>query len=69
MKGSSWVLHPGAIWLECLKGIPRSSGSALLSLTQEQSDTGEQWPAVLVQPLASESEPKLVLCLEGKLGN
>lgn len=30
LKGSARVLHPGAIWLECLKGIPRSSGSALL---------------------------------------
>lgn len=30
VKGRAWALHPDAIWIEGLKGIPRSSSSALL---------------------------------------
>lgn len=64
------MLHPGAIWLECLKGIPRSSGSALLSIN---TVTVPRRRAVASSVSAAfglrEPEPKLVLCLEGKLGN
>lgn len=30
VKGGAWALHPDAIWIECVKGIPKSFSSALL---------------------------------------
>lgn len=68
VKGRAWALHPDAIWIEGLKGIPRSSSSALLF-----TKIGAKRPQDQVCGRKS-SDPAVCLCglilhLEVKLAN
>lgn len=44
VKGGAWALHPDAIWIECVKGIPKSFSSVLLFTNTGANQPTRQGP-------------------------